>query len=105
VAIERPSGTTETLPAQDGVAFFAPAQAGIYRYRIGDALHRIAVNVGDGGESDVAQRWKRGEAGPQAQAAGADAQAMLPLWPYLLIAALLLLAFEWWLWSAGRRNA
>jgi hypothetical protein len=30
---------------------------------------------------------------------------LLPLWPYLLIAALLLLAFEWWLWSAGRRNA
>lgn len=104
MALELPSGAREMLTAQDGIAQFTPREAGIYRYRVGDALHHVAVNLADPRESDVARRWSRTEQMPQAEAAADDAQALLPLWPYLLAATLLLLVAEWWVWSASRRH-
>jgi hypothetical protein len=106
VTVRTPSGNTETLDVKGGsAAFDATAEAGIYRYAVGDAARYFAVSLADARESDVNRRWASGERRKQAEPAGHGAQALVPLWPYLLAFALVLLALEWLVWSRSRSSA
>ena len=106
VIVETPSGTTETLRGEgDSVVFEGTSEAGIYRYTSGDEARYFAISLADARESEVNARWT--PRGPQAEArpAGGEAQAMTPLWPELLVLALMLLAAEWFVWIGSRGSA
>jgi hypothetical protein len=104
--VRGPSGDEETLAASDGaVRFETTATAGIYRYTAGTLTRFFAVSLADARESDVNRRGSHGERPAQAQAAQSSAQALLPLWPYLLVSALVLLTFEWFVWARSRGSA
>jgi Ca-activated chloride channel homolog len=106
VVVRMPSGHDETVPAKDGVARIdATGAAGIYRYAVEGAARQFAVSAADARESDIARRWLPRDSGKQDQTAAAGTQALLPLWPYLLALALLLLALEWGVWIGSRRSA
>jgi Ca-activated chloride channel homolog len=99
VIVRGPSGAARTLEAQDGTAHFdGTADAGIYRYAAGDAERYFAVSLTDARESDVNGRWRPGGREEEARPAGGSGQALVPLWPWLLALALVLLALEWCLW-------
>jgi hypothetical protein len=106
VLVETPSGTTETLQAEgDSVSFDATSEAGIYRYTSGDGARYFAITLADARESDVNARWTpRGQRAEVRPADGA-AQAVTPLWPQLLMLALMLLALEWFAWIRSRGSA
>jgi hypothetical protein len=106
VIVRTPSGNTDTPEVKGGsAAFDATAEAGIYRYTVGDAARYFAVSLTDARESDVNRRWASGERRKQAEPASQGAQALVPLWPYLLVFALVLLALEWFVWSGSRSHA
>ncbi|MPZ43960.1 MAG: VWA domain-containing protein [Betaproteobacteria bacterium] len=104
--VHGPSGKDETLQAKDGAVLFdATAAAGIYRYSAGEATRYFAVSLADARESDVNRRWTPGEQRQQAEAASNGAQSLMPLWPYLLLLAMVLLALEWLVWAGSRSSA
>ena len=75
--------------------------AGIYRYTrqdpFGDARHYFAVTLADEEESNIAPRALPAAGGPDAATASATGRRVSALWPWLAMAALLLLGAEWWL--------
>jgi hypothetical protein len=106
VVVRTPSGEAQTVGVQDGMAAFeATAAAGIYRYTAGDVTGHFAVSLTDARESDVNSRWASSERRAQASPAADGAQALVPLWPHLLVLALTLLALEWFVWSRSRSHA
>jgi len=106
VTVRAPSGAAVTSEVKDGTAAFdATAAAGIYRYTVGDVARYFAVSLTDARESDVNSRWASSARREPAQPASNDAQTLVPLWPYLLVVALVLLALEWFVWSWSRSRA
>ncbi len=106
VVVRMPSGSSATLPVKDGSASFdATADAGIYRYTVGEIERYFAVTLADARESDVSNRWTPPERRAEAPPGGAGAQALAPLWPWLLALALALLTLEWCVWTGRRGNA
>jgi hypothetical protein len=106
VTVRPPSGAARTLETKDGTAHFEDtAEAGIYRYAIGDTERTFAVSLADAAESDVNSRWRPRERQVEARPAGRGGQALVPLWPWLLALALGLLALEWCVWAGARRYA
>jgi hypothetical protein len=106
LTVRGPSGSVHTLEAIDGTARFdATAQAGIYRYAVGDAERFFAVSLTDAEESDVNARWRPAERQAEARPAAGGGQALVPLWPWLLALALVLLAAEWCVWIRSRTYA
>lgn len=106
VAVRTPSGATEALEVKDGSARFdGTSDAGIYRYAAGGAARYFAVSLTDARESDVNSHWAAGERREETRRAGNGAQTLVPLWPWLLVAALVLLALEWWVWTGSRAHA
>jgi hypothetical protein len=104
--VHAPSGKAETLQARDGAVLFdATAAAGIYRYSAGETTRYFAVSLADSHESDVNRRWTPGSRRQQAKTAGNDAPSLIPLWPYLLMFAMVLLALEWLVWAGSRSSA
>ena len=105
--MEKPSGTTETLQAEDDtVSFDATSEAGIYRYTTDDSARYFAISLGDAKESDINARWTpRDERRAEERPADGDALAVTPLWPQLLILALMLLGLEWFVWIGSRGSA
>ena len=106
VIVRGPSGAVRTLEAKDGTAHFeGTAEAGIYRYAIGDTERTFAVSLADARESDVNGRWRPRERQEEARPAGGGGQALVPLWPWLLALALVLLTLEWCVWTGSRAHA
>jgi hypothetical protein len=106
VMVHKPSGAAETRAVEDGSLLFdATAEAGIYRYVVGDVTRYFAVTLADAKESDVNSRWPPGKRRNEVRAADNGAQALKPLWPYLLVLALVLLTLEWWVWNGSRSRA
>ena len=107
VIVRTPSGDAATLEAtKDGsLPFDATADAGIYQYTVGEATRHFAVSLIDARESDVNNRWRPGARSEEAGSARNGAQALVPLWPYLLVLAMVLLALEWFVWNWSRSNA
>jgi hypothetical protein len=101
-----PSGRSGTLEAEGGPLLFdATADAGIYEYTVGDVARYFAVSLTDARESDVNKRWAPAERREATRPASTGAQALVALWPQLLILALILLALEWCVWIGTRSNA
>ncbi len=101
ITVITPAGRVETVvvgpESPDGTAFFAnTSQAGVYRYRIGKKEDAFTVNTGRRIESDVRPAEDLGFKPEVVNAS--DLAAIRPvgraLWPYLLLAAALLLAVE-----------
>jgi hypothetical protein len=109
VTVTTPGGRVETVSVDPalGVAFFGDTSVpGVYRYRIGKKEDAFAVNIGTGGlvptsgtrrsESDVRPVEDLGFKPEVVNAA--ELASVRPggraIWPYLLLAAALLLAFE-----------
>lgn len=106
VIVRMPSGKSATLEAKGGSALFdATADAGIYRYTVGEVARFFAVTLTDARESDVNSRWAPGERREEIRPASNGAQALVPLWPPLLVLALMLLALEWCVWTGSRNYA
>lgn len=106
VLVETPSGTTAMLQAEgDSVSFDATSEAGIYRYVSGDGARYFAVTLADAAESDINSRWTLREQRTEVRPADGAAQAVTPLWPQLLMLALMLLALEWFAWIRSRGSA
>jgi len=106
VTMRAPKSGAEVLEAKGGVLMFdATADAGIYRYSAGDLSRFFAVTLADAQESDVNRRWTPVKRSDDAQLSSAGTQALVPLWPHLLVLALVLLALEWVLWTRSRGNA
>ena len=101
-----PSGATATLEAKEGAALVADtSDAGFYQYTAGEATRYFAVSLTDARESDVNDQWRGQQQAPETPSARSPAQMLVPLWPYLLAAALVLLALEWCVWTWSRRAA
>jgi hypothetical protein len=106
VIMRMPSGKSATLEATGGSALFdATAEAGIYRYTVGDVARYFAVTLTDARESDINNRWAPTGRREDVRPASSGAQALVPLWPQLLVLALLLLALEWCVWAGSRNHA
>jgi hypothetical protein len=100
VIMRMPSGYAETRVVEgDSLLFDATTDAGIYRYNVGGVARYFAVSLNDTRESDVNTRWTPSERRVQIQPASSGAQALRPLWPYLLLLALVLLTLEWYVWT------
>ena len=107
ITLRPPSGNATTLaaPGDGSLRFDATADAGIYQYTVGDTTRYFAVSLANARESDVNNRWQPGARAGDAGATAHGAQALVPLWPYLLALALLLLALEWFVWHGSRGRA
>ena len=104
--VRTPSGATATLEAKEGAALVADtSDAGFYQYTAGEATRYFAVSLTDAPESDVNDQWRGQQQAPETPSARSPAQMLVPLWPYLLAAALVLLALEWCVWTWSRRAA
>ena len=96
------------LPSSEGLLyeldgrplhFDATSRAGIYRYTLGQVHHYFAVNGSDAVESDLNPRAQLpSPADARLERGNSSAAVVQSLWPYLVIAALLLLALEWTAW-------
>ena len=106
VTMRMPSGRSETLEAEGSpMVFDATADAGIYQYTVGGASRYFAVSLTDARESDVNNRWTPTTRRDEIRTARNAAQALVPLWPQLLMLVLILLALEWFVWTGSRGNA
>jgi hypothetical protein len=107
VIVRTPSGDAAKLEVTTGgsLQFDATADVGIYQYTAGDATRYLAVSLTDARESDVNNRWRPGARPEEAGSARNGAQTLVPLWPYLLMLALVLLALEWFVWNWSRSSA
>ena len=106
VSLRTPSGDTTVLEAKDGAALVAgTSEAGIYQYTVGEAARYFAVSLADARESDVSNQWRPAAQPAEEPSARPAAQTVVPLWPYLLALALVLLALEWCVWTWSRRGA
>jgi len=92
--VTTPSGRKAPLKVTSNPVLFADtAEAGIYTYRSAGREGRFAVNLLDEAESDIRSRLVDAPA-TAATESGRDADAALPLWPFLLAAVIVLLAAE-----------
>jgi hypothetical protein len=90
----------------DGAALFdGTGAAGLYRYADGTAERHFAVSLADARESDIRARWAPAEQRAEAAPESNRARALVPLWPYLLLAAMVLLVLEWCVWAGSRGSA
>lgn len=106
VTLRTPSGQSQTLEARgSSLLFDATTDAGIYQYTAGDVSRYFAVSLTDTRESDVNERWAPAGRRAESPPAGNAAQALVPLWPQLLVLVLILLALEWFVWTGSRGNA
>jgi hypothetical protein len=106
VIMRMPSGDAETLKVEGGSLLFeATVDTGIYQYTVGEVTRYFAVSLANARESNVDSRWAPGERREEVWPASNGAQALVPLWPHLLVLALVLLALEWCVWTGSRSSA
>lgn len=92
-----PDGSREALDTGTGVATVRSANtAGIYTAQSGKSFVKIAVNVLDQDTSDVAPRSSLNLGGAEIAATKTPGLTLSEIWRPLIMAALLLLCAEWW---------
>ena len=105
LVMRTPTGEGSSHALDGGLlSFDDTGQTGIYRYSIAGVARYFAVNLTDEAESDPARRADIRQQ-PAPAASSATSLLITPLWPYLTMALLVLLALEWVVWCAGRRRA
>ncbi len=98
LVVRTPSGEDLIYPVEGSKLLFdATSQAGFYRYDSTTGVRQFAVNLGNPSESDLRPRARMPQSTSSPGEDG-DTEVTLPVWPYLLAAALLLLLIEWGLW-------
>ncbi len=100
ITIEQPDGNVESLAAGKPVLYEADA-VGVYTVRqtaLGKQLssERFAVNLADEGESDIQPRLEEGALPAPDAAEGESALLEREVWPWLVLASIVLLTWEWW---------
>ncbi|MBI2216787.1 MAG: VWA domain-containing protein [Candidatus Rokubacteria bacterium] len=109
VSVTRPGGRTVKADITRGAASFSETdEVGVYTFTSSKGDMRIAVNLMDPGESDVAPRPLPASAG-RGQASSAPVPIQRELWPLLVGLAILLLLLEgalyWRRQARGRLRA
>ncbi len=97
VVLTTPTGKKETLPAVANPFMFADTfEAGFYNYKTQSREGRFAVNLFDETESQIKPHVNLGRSltSQVGQEGGAGVAGAFSLWPYLLVAGLMLMAFE-----------
>ena len=99
--LRTPGGDGAVYEVRGGELLFdRTSEAGIYRYTrqdpFGDAHRFFAVTLADEAESDIGPRAVPAPPARPARADAAFARTTAALWPWLAMAALLLLGLEWW---------
>ncbi|HUR53712.1 MAG TPA: hypothetical protein VMZ71_06255, partial [Gemmataceae bacterium] len=100
LTVTLPGGGTEQLErgGRADVAFTGTAELGIYAASFGDDRLRFAVNLFDPAEGDIAPRGEVG-VGSQTVQAGENRKQPRDLWKFAVLAALLVLVAEWWVYN------
>ena len=98
------SKTKLTADAAGTFRFAGTALAGVYRLAVGDSTHMFAVNLLDAKESDVTPIGQltlagQGVVGQDSALGGLNTT----IWPFLVVAALLLVSLEWLVYNSRIR--
>ena len=112
IVVTSPSGARTTVrPSGQQVSFAGTDELGVYSVQqsaggepLGDP-ERFAVNLFNREESNIAPHPDLAFAGTETSATPANSNAQRPaeIWPWVLLASLLLLSLEWWFYNrAGR---
>lgn len=95
VEVIEPGGRREALAASPGPLVFADTfRTGFYVFKSFGREDRIAVNLFDEDESQIAPRVSTGSPAARSVQGGATWDAALALWPWLLVAVVVLLGAE-----------
>ena len=93
----RPDGRSSS-PSRTAATYTETSEAGFYAVQNGGERLAFAVNLLDARESDIRPRFQP----PAAQEPGAAEGSPLALWPFLALAAFVVLLVEWYLWMRKR---
>jgi hypothetical protein len=101
VTVQTPPGAKRDYDVQGNPWMFSDTQRlGVYIMRAGEQKRYLTVNLLDGAESDIAPAARLASFAPT----GGDTRVYhagiveTPLWPYLLMGALVVLVGEWYAW-------
>ncbi|MEM9065567.1 MAG: BatA and WFA domain-containing protein [Planctomycetota bacterium] len=94
-------GRTDLIPSDDGSFAFGPlARAGVYEVETGDSSQAFAVNLLSPEESDIGSEAGLGLASVEVE--GRDPSTVAGAivgWRWLVLACLVVLLFEWWVYN------
>jgi Ca-activated chloride channel homolog len=101
VTVQTPAGAKRDYDVQGNPWMFSDTQRlGVYIMRAGEQKRYLTVNLLDGAESDITPAASLASFAPT----GGDTRVHhagiveTPLWPYLLLSALVVLVGEWYVW-------
>jgi Ca-activated chloride channel homolog len=101
VTVQSPQGAEQTYEVQSNPWLFSDAQqVGVYIFRYGDSKRYLTVNLLDAAESDIAPAKALPTFAPSGDASSRQAMGMVqtPLWPYLMLMAMVVGFGEWLVW-------
>jgi Ca-activated chloride channel family protein len=101
VAVQDPRGAERTYQVQGNPWLFPDAsRVGVYIFRYGESKRYLTVNLLDAAESDIAPAKALSSFAPSGDEASRQAAGVVqtPLWPYLLLMAMVAGFGEWLVW-------
>ncbi|WP_089935027.1 vWA domain-containing protein [Candidatus Entotheonella palauensis] len=101
VSVQDPQGSEQTYEVQSNPWLFSDArQVGVYIFRYGESKRYLTVNLLDAVESDIAPAEALSTFAPSGSEAERQAMGVVqtPLWPYLLLLAMVAGFGEWLIW-------
>ena len=102
IKIRRPDGSTDTVQTSgaDNVPYARTREVGVYRAEPGvEGRDAFAVNLFSASESNVAPNDKFAIGADVVPATGSVRTVNKPIWPYLLLAALVIVLLEWTIYN------
>lgn len=101
VDVLRPDANRERIEVAAGrVPTYARTErVGVYDFSGEDDSFRAAVNLLDRNESRIAPNPQFAVGGERVARVESDLAVNQPLWPYLILAAIAVLLFEWWIYN------
>ena len=97
--MRKPDGEEVRVQLQDGrIVCSDTDMVGIYEVMGDEFTQRFAVNLLDESESDIKPAEKIEFAGQEVVSSAASAVSNREIWGSLVLAALMLLAVEWWVY-------
>ena len=97
--VVRPDGSTSS-PRADAETYTQTSETGFYIVQSRQERLAFAVNLLDAGESDIRPRFQPQAASERQRIEGPGSP--VALWPFLTLAALVILLAEWYLWVRKR---
>lgn len=101
VAVQGPQGVQRTYKVQGNPWLFTDTdRLGVYILRSGEQKHYLTVNLLDATESDINPSDALPTLTPDAKQPTQHAGLIeTPLWPFVLLGAIVMLLSEWYVWS------